>query len=72
VVSNFLNFNTKELSILVFLKIIIINEPLVMAILKTSKNQQFSQENSMLNKITGQCKIHENQAQISNFKTVHE
>jgi hypothetical protein len=27
---------------------------------------------SMLNKITGQCKIHENQAQISNFKTIHE
>jgi hypothetical protein len=25
---------------------------------------------SMLNKITGQCKIHENQAQISNLKTV--
>jgi hypothetical protein len=27
---------------------------------------------SLLNKITGHCKIHENQAQISNFKTVHE
>jgi hypothetical protein len=39
---SFLNFNIKKLSNLVFLKKIIIREPLVMAISKTLKNQQFS------------------------------